>query len=160
MIHGSLFYEEKWPRTVEKGTPPPLAVVVWSPSPTPFPHEKKRSSIKKWLPFSVSRNFVVATDDDTTINTITNSTNTRNSITLFCLNPFPNKPWFLHVCRKSLLKTLWEKAKLLVTGNFSFSRIVFLSVWGTFCHLDRTWNCLLQTLFSLVESIICRLGKG
>ena len=39
--------------------------------------------------------------------------------TLF--NPFPNKPWFLHVCSTSLLKTLWEKEKLLVMSNFSFS---------------------------------------
>ena len=29
----------------------------------------------------------------------------QNSI----FNPFPNKPWFLHVCRTILLKTLWEK---------------------------------------------------
>ena len=41
------------------------------------------------------------------------------------LNPFPNKPWFLPVCRTSLLKTLWEKEKLLVTSNFSFSHSVF-----------------------------------
>ena len=25
------------------------------------------------------------------------------------LNPFPNKPWFLHVCSTGLLKTLWQK---------------------------------------------------
>ena len=25
------------------------------------------------------------------------------------LNPFPNKPWNLCVCSRSLLKTLWEK---------------------------------------------------
>ena len=41
------------------------------------------------------------------------------------LNPFPNQPWFLSVCSTSLLKTLWEKEKLLVTSNFSFSRSVF-----------------------------------
>ena len=40
-------------------------------------------------------------------------------------NPFPNKPWFLRVCCKSLLKTLWEKKKLLVTSNFFFSHSVF-----------------------------------
>ena len=40
-------------------------------------------------------------------------------------NPFPNKPWFLRVCSTSLLKTLWEKEKLLVTSNFSFSHRVF-----------------------------------
>ena len=40
-------------------------------------------------------------------------------------NPFPNKPWFLRVCCTNLLKTLWEKEKLLVTSNFSFSHSVF-----------------------------------
>ena len=40
-------------------------------------------------------------------------------------NPFPNKPWSLHVCNSSLLKTLWEKEKLLVTSNFSFTHSVF-----------------------------------
>ena len=39
--------------------------------------------------------------------------------------PFPNKPWFLRVCSKSLLKTLWEKDKLLVTSNLSLSHNVF-----------------------------------
>ena len=41
------------------------------------------------------------------------------------LNPFPNKPWFLRVCSTRLLKTLWEKEKLLLTSNFSFSHSVF-----------------------------------
>ena len=40
-------------------------------------------------------------------------------------NPFPNKPWFLRVCSTSLLKTLWEKDKLLVKSNLSFSHSVF-----------------------------------
>ena len=41
------------------------------------------------------------------------------------VNSFPNKSWFLRVCSGSLLKTLWEKEKLLVTSNFSFSHSVF-----------------------------------
>ena len=41
------------------------------------------------------------------------------------LNPLPNKSWFLPVCSTSLLKTLWEKEKLLMKSNFSFSRSVF-----------------------------------
>ena len=41
------------------------------------------------------------------------------------LKPFQNKPWFLHVCTKSFFKTLWEKEKLLITSNFSFSHSVF-----------------------------------
>ena len=35
------------------------------------------------------------------------------------------KPWFLRVCSASLLETLWEKEKLLITSNFSFSHSVF-----------------------------------
>ena len=45
------------------------------------------------------------------------------------LNPFPNKPWFLCVFHTSLLKTLWEKKKLLVTSNFSFPPSVFYPFW-------------------------------
>ena len=41
------------------------------------------------------------------------------------INPFPNKPWFLRVCTYNLFKTLWEKEKLLVTSNFSFTHSVF-----------------------------------
>ena len=38
-------------------------------------------------------------------------------------NPSPNKPLFFRV--SSLLKTLWEKEKLLVMSNFFFSNSVF-----------------------------------
>ena len=62
----------------------------------------------------------------------------------FC-NPFPNKPQFLRVCSTSLLKTLWEKEKLLLTSNFSFFQC-FLPVRRTFCHFHQTLNCRLQTL--------------
>ena len=51
---------------------------------------------------------------------------------LLTVNPFPNKPLFLRVCCTSLLKTLWEKEKLLVTSNFSFSHRVFYPVGGFF----------------------------
>ena len=60
-------------------------------------------------------------------------------------NPFPNKPWFLRVCSTRLLKTLWEKEKLLVRRNFSFSQC-FLPVWRNFCHFHPIQNCRLQTL--------------
>ena len=48
-----------------------------------------------------------------------------NLFHMLCISPFLNKSWFLRVCRKSLLKTEWEKDKLLVTSNFSFSHSVF-----------------------------------
>ena len=47
------------------------------------------------------------------------------SVINILFNPFPNKPWFLRVCSTSLLKTLWEKEKLLIMSNFSFSHNVF-----------------------------------
>ena len=48
-------------------------------------------------------------------------------------NPFPNKPWFLCVWSTSLLKTLWENEKLLITSNFSFFHSVFYPFWKH-CH--------------------------
>ena len=63
----------------------------------------------------------------------------------FLLNPFPNKPWFLRVCSTSLLKTLWEKDKLLVTSNFSFSHRVFY-LFGK-----------LSAIFIEFEIVVCKL---
>ena len=44
-------------------------------------------------------------------------------------NPFPKKPWFLRVSRTSLWKTEWEKEKLLIMSNFSFSHSVLYLFW-------------------------------
>ena len=41
------------------------------------------------------------------------------------VNPFPHNDTFWHLWETSLLKTLWEKEKLLVTSHFSFSHSVF-----------------------------------
>ena len=40
-------------------------------------------------------------------------------------NPFPHNDTFWRPWETGLLKTLWEKEKLLVTSNFSFSHSVF-----------------------------------
>ena len=77
----------------------------------------------------------------------------------FNFNPFPNKPGFLRVCSTSLLKTLWEKEKLLVTSNFSSSHSVFCSFLELSTVFIKFENCFLQTL-SLAESKIDGLGKG
>ena len=53
------------------------------------------------------------------------SSNIFKKFLLKVVNSFPNKPWILRVCSSSLLKTLWEKEKLLVTSNFSFSHSIF-----------------------------------
>ena len=69
----------------------------------------------------------------------------QNKLTRISINPFPNKPWFLCVCSTSLLKTLWEKEKLLVTSIFSFSHRVFY-VLGE-----------LSAIFIKLEFIVCLL---
>ena len=61
------------------------------------------------------------------------------------VNPFPNKPWFLRVCSTSLLKTPWEKEKLLVMSNFSF----FYSVFYLFGELTA--------IFITFEIVVCKL---
>ena len=53
------------------------------------------------------------------------------------INPFPNKPWVLRVYYASLLKTMWEKEKLLVMSNFSFSHSVFFSFRELFAILIK-----------------------
>ena len=59
--------------------------------------------------------------------------------------PFPNKPWFLRVCSTCLLKTLWEKEKLLVTSNFS----LFHSVFYPFGEISA--------IFIISKIVVCKL---
>ena len=54
------------------------------------------------------------------------------------INPFQNKPWFLRVSSTSLLKTLWEKEKLLVTSIFFLFPQCFLPIWRTPYHFHQT----------------------
>ena len=90
------------------------------------------------------------------------------------INPLPNKPWFLHVCSTSLLKTLWEKEKLLVTSNFSFSHSVlhrfgelsaiFIKL-GIVCStslLKTLWEkekLLVTNNFCVSHSVLYRFGE-
>ena len=62
------------------------------------------------------------------------------------VHPFPNKPWFLSVCSTSVLKTLWEKKKLLVTSNFSFSHSVFYP-FGELSAILITFEIVVCKLF-------------
>ena len=49
----------------------------------------------------------------------------RSGLVLWGFNPFPHNYTFWRPWETSLLKTLWEKEKLFVTSNFSFSHSVF-----------------------------------
>ena len=62
------------------------------------------------------------------------------------VNLFPKKPWFLRACSGSLLKIPWEKEKLLVTSNFSFSHSVFYPSGELSAIFTTNRNCRLQTL--------------
>ena len=63
-----------------------------------------------------------------------------NEIIIKLINPFPNKPWFLRVFSRGILKTLWEKEQFLLFPQ------CFLTLWRTFCHFHQIQNCPLQTL--------------
>ena len=65
---------------------------------------------------------------------------------LVFFNTFTSKPWFLCVCSTSLLKTLGEKKKLLVTSNFSFSQSVFYPLRKLSSIFIEFKNCHLHTL--------------
>ena len=75
--------------------------------------------------------------------TVTNSTQ-NSSEELFVdgnnveygINPLSHNDTFRRPWETSLLKTLWEKEKLLVTSDFSFSQS-FLPVWITFFHFHQ-----------------------
>ena len=74
-------------------------------------------------------------------------------------NPFPNKPCFLHVYITSLLKTLWEKGKLLVASNSSFSH-VFSTHLENFLPFSSNLKLSSAKSFNSEEPKICHLGKG
>ena len=76
------------------------------------------------------------------------------------VNPFPSKPWFLRVCNRNLLKTRWEKEKLLVTSNFSFPHSVFYLIGELSAIFIKLKKLPSANSFNLDESKICRLGKG
>ena len=78
--------------------------------------------------------------------------------TLLFFNPFPNKPWFLRICSTGLWKTLWEKEKLLVTSNFSFSHSV-LYLLGVLTAISQNVKLSSANSLSLEESKTCCLGK-
>ena len=76
-------------------------------------------------------------------------------------NLFANKPWFLRPCSTTLsvLKTLWEKEKLLVTSNFTFSA-VFSTRLRNFMLFSSNSKLSSANSFNLEKTKICRLGKG
>ena len=69
-----------------------------------------------------------------------------SGLILFTKTTIAVKETLALVCSTSLLKTLWEKKKLLGKSNFSFSHCVFYPFKITSCHFSQMWSCRLQTL--------------
>ena len=64
-----------------------------------------------------------------------------------------------YVWGRSLLKTPWEKEKLLVTSNLFFSHSVFYP-FAVLSALFIKFEIVVCKLYILEESRICHLGKG
>ena len=80
-------------------------------------------------------------------------------IAILSIQTFSKQALFFRVCSKSLLKTLWEKEKLLVMSNFSFFPSVFYPFGGTsaiFIKFKIVVSKLFQ--FGRVRSLL--FGKG
>ena len=108
-----------------------LVTSIFSFSHNFFYHSKKKNIFISYVMFILSTVSALSLD--------------KSKIWL-CGDPFPNNPWFLRVCSIGLLKTLWEKGKLLVTSNFSFSHS-FLPFW-------RTCNTFIK-----LKIVICKLFR-
>ena len=65
---------------------------------------------------------------------------------------FPNKPWFLRVCSTRLLKTHWEKEKLLVMSNFSFYHSVFYQ-FGELSAIFIQFEIFVCKFFAVLKSL-------
>ena len=79
-------------------------------------------------------------------------------IKLNSLKHFPRRAWFLRVCYSSLLKTLWEKEKLLVTSNFSFSPVFSIRL-EIFTPFSSSLKLSSANTLSLKESELSGLGR-
>ena len=75
-------------------------------------------------------------------------------------NPFPNKPWFLHVFSTSLLKTLWEKGDIARNEQFLLFPTVFSTPKENFLPSSSNLKLSSANSFNLEEPKIYRLGKG
>ena len=82
-----------------------------------------------------------------------------NDCTSKSFNPFPKQGLVLRVCSISLLKTLWEKEKLLITRISPFPTM-FSTHFENFLPFSSNLKLSSPNFFSLEASEICHLGNG
>ena len=53
------------------------------------------------------------------------------------VNPFPNKPWFLHICSTGLFENTVGKGEIAHNEQFLLFPQRLLTIWKTFCHFHQ-----------------------
>ena len=76
-----------------------------------------------------------------------------------CINPFLQNDTFWRVWKRSLLKTLWEKEKLLVQAISPFHTL-YSTLSKTEIIIFVTFNLSSANAFNLDQSKILSIGKG
>ena len=69
---------------------------------------------------------------------------------------FPNNPGFSRPCKRSILKTLREKEKMLETSNFSFPTM-FSTLSEKKCTISAALKLSSANAFNLDKSNFCRM---
>ena len=77
---------------------------------------------------------------------------------IYCFNPFPNKPWFLRVCRTSLWKHCGKSRIRLYRAISSFPT-VFSTLLEKFPPFSSNLKLSSANSFSLEPSKICCLER-
>ena len=77
-----------------------------------------------------------------------------------CSTLYHSIPTFDDPRKRSLLKSWWEKEKMLVTSIFSFAHNVFYPFHEEFPFLTPNFFCRLQMLTIWTSLKICRLVKS
>ena len=79
-----------------------------------------------------------------------------------CINLFPNKHLFLHICSTKSFENTVGKEEIARNEQFLLFPQCFLPCWRTFCHFHQIRNCHLQTLsvwkslkFVVLERVNC-----
>ena len=86
---------------------------------------KRVTDSERFWPMSACMDCMGSHQPILVVNALSSYFHMALSIQLWFINPLPNKPRFSHVCSTSLLKTLWEKEKLLIMSNFSFFHVFY-----------------------------------
>ena len=61
-------------------------------------------------------------------------------------NPFPNKPWFLPVCKNKSFENTVGKGEIARNEQFLLFPQCFLPFWKNVFHFHQIQSCCLQTL--------------